>query len=75
MDSAIQTTNSQRDIQIERELELKDGPSYWAVSTGFPLKGSFKGDIDIGIDIDVDTDIERYMAVSTSWGALFVGVL
>ena len=25
-------------------------------SGDFPLKGSFKGDIDIGIDIDVDID-------------------
>ena len=24
----------------------------------FPLKGSFKGDIDIGIDIDVDIDLD-----------------
>ena len=26
-------------------------------SPRFPLKGSFKGDIDIGIDIDVDINI------------------
>ena len=26
-------------------------------SPRFPLKGSFKGDIDIGIDMDVDIDI------------------
>ena len=24
----------------------------------FPLKGSFKGDIDIDIDVDVDVDID-----------------
>ena len=24
----------------------------------FPLKGFFKGDIDIGIDVDVDVDVD-----------------
>ena len=27
-------------------------------SPRFPLKGSFKGDVDVGIDIDVDIDID-----------------
>ena len=26
----------------------------------FPLKGSFKGDIDTGIDIDVDIDVDLF---------------
>ena len=27
-------------------------------SPRFPLKGSFKGDVDIGMDIDVDIDMD-----------------
>ena len=29
-------------------------------TTRFPLKGSFKGDIDIATDINVDIDVYRY---------------
>ena len=42
-------------------------------SPRFPLKGSFKGDIDTSIDIDVDMDIDSDMAVSISWRS-FKGV-
>ena len=45
----------------------------------FPLRGSFKGDIDtdvdMDIDMDMDMDIDSDMVVSTSWGVLFFGVL
>ena len=27
-------------------------------SPRFPLKGSFKGDIDIGIDVDINVDVD-----------------
>ena len=32
----------------------------------FPLKGSFKGDVDIGIDIDIDVDIDALWGLSKS---------
>ena len=32
-------------------------PAWTWGSPRFPLKGSFKGDVDIGIDIDVDIDL------------------
>ena len=31
-------------------------------SPGFPLKGSFKGDIDIDTDVDVDVDMDIWVA-------------
>ena len=36
----------------------------------FPLKKSFKADIDIDVDIDIDMDIDSNMAVSINWGPL-----
>ena len=33
----------------------------------FPLKGSLKGDIDVGRDIDVGMDIDSNVAVSINW--------
>ena len=38
-------------------------------SPRFPLKGSFKGDVDVGIDIDVDirdTELEDLWRLSKS---------
>ena len=34
-----------------------------------PLKGSFKGDIDMGIGVDIDMDIDSDMAVSINSGS------
>ena len=31
-------------------------------------------DIDMGIDVDVDKDVGSYMAASTNWGSILVGV-
>ena len=39
VDSAIQTTNSQRDIQIERELELKEAMDDAFSAVCLKLKG------------------------------------
>ena len=36
----------------------------------FPLKSSFKGDVDIDVGIDIDVDVDSDMAVSVSWGVL-----
>ena len=40
-------------------------------STRFPLKGFFKGDIDVGIGVDVDMDVDSDVAVSVNWGSPF----
>ena len=42
--------------------EVADFPKAGSVSPRFPLKGFFKGDIDMDIDVDVDMDIESDVA-------------
>ena len=36
-----------------------------------PLKGLFKGDLDIGIEVDVDMDVNSNMAVAVNLVASF----
>ena len=43
------------------------GPSTRTKGLGnpwFPLKGSFKGDIDVDTDVEVDVDIDSYFWVA-----------